>query len=308
MLSGGIKVTLVYGSLQLGLLYGIMVLGIYISFRILNIPDLTTEGSFTFGLAVSAMMAEIGHPYLGLLLSVIVGAAAGCVTGVLQTKLKIHPVLAGIITMSGLHSINIFVLKNRANVSLMNKDTLFSAARKLFSGLDKDVVRLIVVLAAAVIVIVLLALFFKSHFGLCIRATGDNQDMLSASSVNVNITKIAALGLANACIAFAGGLTTQYQNYADLNSGTGMLVVGLASVIIGEAIFGKRGVTIGLVSAITGSVIYQFIISLATKYSIFPTQMFKLVAAVIVTVALAIPAIKETAGKMKTRIGGRRDA
>lgn len=300
--------TLVYGSLQLGLLYGIMVLGIYISFRILNIPDLTTEGSFTLGLAVSAMMAEIGHPYLGLLLSVVVGAAAGCVTGVLQTKLKIHPVLAGIITMSGLHSINIFVLKNRANVSLMNKDTLFSAARKLFSGLDKDIVRLIVVLAAALVVIVLLALFFKSHFGLCIRATGDNQDMLSASSVNVNITKIAALGLANACIAFAGGLTTQYQNYADLNSGTGMLVVGLASVIIGEAIFGKRGVTIGLLSAVTGSVIYQFIISLATKYSVFPTQMFKLVAAVIVTVALAIPAIKEAVGKMKTRIGGRRDA
>lgn len=299
---------LVYGFLQLGLLYGIMVLGIYISFRILNIPDLTTEGSFTFGLAVSAMMAETGHPYLGLLLSVAVGAAAGCVTGVLQTKLKIHPVLAGIITMSGLHSINILVLKNRANVSLMNKDTLFSDARRLFSGLDKDIVRLLVVFLAAAAVVVLLALFFKSHFGLCIRATGDNQDMLSASSVNVSVTKIAALGLSNACIAFAGGLTTQYQNYADLNSGTGMLVVGLASVIIGEAIFGRRGVTMGLVSALAGSVIYQLIISLATRYSVFPTQMFKLVAAVIVTVALAIPAIKETAGKMKTRIGGRRDA
>lgn len=300
--------TLVYGSLQLGLLYGIMVLGIYISFRILNIPDLTTEGSFTFGLAISAMMAEIGHPYLGLLLSVVVGVLAGCITGLLQTKLKIHPVLAGIITMSGLHSINILVLKNRANVSLMNKDTLFSAARKIMSGLDKDAVKLIVVLVAAAAVVILLALFFKSHFGLCIRATGDNQDMLSASSVNVNITKIAALGLSNACIAFAGGLTTQYQNYADLNSGVGMLVVGLASVIIGEAIFGRRGVTVGLISAIAGSVIYQFIISLATKYSIFPTQMFKLVAAVIVTVALAIPAIKDGVKKTRTKIGGQKDA
>ncbi len=299
---------LLYGSLQLGLLYGIMVLGIYISFRILNIPDLTTEGSFTFGLAVSAVFAEAGHPYLGLILSVAAGVAAGCVTGLLQTRLKIHPILAGIITMCGLHSINIAVLLGRANVSLMGKTTIFSDARKLLSGVDKDIVKLLVIGVVVVVVIVLLALFFKSHFGLCIRATGDNQDMLSASSVNVNITKVAALAIGNACIAFCGGLTAQYQNYADMSSGSGMLVVGLASVIIGEAIFGKRGVSLGFVSAIAGSVIYRFIISLATKYSIFPAYMLNLVAAVIVALALAIPAMKENVARRRARRGGNADA
>lgn len=300
--------TLLYGTLQLGLLYGIMVLGIFISFRILNIPDLTTEGSFTFGLAVSAIMAELGHPYLGLMLAIVSGIIAGFITGILQTKLKIHPVLAGIITMCGLHSINIAVLLGRANVSLMGKQTIFSDARKLLNGLDKDLTKLIVIAIVVAIVFVLLMLFFKTHFGLCIRATGDNQDMLSASSVNVNITKVVALALGNACIGLCGGLTAQYQNYADLSSGAGMLVVGLASVIIGEAIFGKRSVTLGLVSAIVGSVIYRFIISLATKYSIFPAYMLNLVAAVIVAIALAIPAIKETIAKSKARRGGRADA
>lgn len=300
--------SLLYGSLQLGFLYGIMVVGIYISFRILNIPDLTTEGSFTFGLAVSAVMAEIGHPYLGLVLAIVAGVLAGCVTGLLQTRLKIHPILAGIITMCGLHSINIAVLLGRANVSLMGKRTIFADARKLLSALDKDIVKLIVVALMVVLVIVLLALFFKTHFGLCIRATGDNQDMLSASSVNVNITKVAALAIGNACIAFCGGLTAQYQNYADMSSGAGMLVVGLASVIIGEAIFGKRSVTLGLISAIVGSIIYRFIISLATKYSIFPAYMLNLVAAVIVALALAIPAIKDNFAKARARRGGNADA
>ena len=148
----------------------------------------------------------------------------------------------------------------------------------------------------------LLSLFFKSHFGLCIRATGDNQDMLSASSVNVNITKIAALGLGNACIALSGGLTAQYQSFADVNSSVGMLVVGLASVIIGEAIFGRRSVTIGFISAIVGSIIYRAIIAVTTRY------MFKLVAAVIVIAALAIPVIKESVRKAKIKRGGHKDA
>lgn len=300
--------TILYSSLQLGFLYGIMVIGIYISFRILDIPDLTTEGSFTFGLAVSAVMTELGHPYLGLLLSLVAGVLAGFITGMLQTKLRIHPILAGIITMSGLYSINIAVIGGGTNVSLIGDTTIFTAVRDLLPSLDRDVVKLIITAFFAVLFIVVLTLFFKTHFGLCIRATGDNSEMLSASSVNVNLTKVAALAISNACIAFAGGLTAQYQGFADINSGVGILVVGLASVIIGEAILGKRSVAIGLISAVTGSIIYRFIIVLATRYSIFPSYMLRLVSVVIVAIALAIPVIKTSVQKAGIRRGGRKDA
>lgn len=300
--------TILYSSLELGLLYGIMVMGIYISFRILDIPDLTTEGSFAFGVAVSAVTAKAGHPYLGLILSVAAGVVSGCFTGVLQTKLKIHPILAGIITMSGLYSINLAVMNESPNITLLNARTIFSDVRKLLPGVDKEIVKLIIIAVFAAIVFVLLTLFFKTHFGLCIRATGDNQDMLRASSVNVDVTKIAALGIGNACIALSGGLTAQFQSFGDINASVGILVVGLASVIIGEAIFGRRSVTVGFVSAVAGSVIYRAIIVVATKYNFFPAYMFKLLSAAIVIIALALPVLKETFKKHAIKNGGRKDA
>lgn len=300
--------TILYSSLELGLLYGIMVMGIYISFRILDIPDLTTEGSFAFGVAVSAVMAKNGHPYIGLVLSIVAGVAAGCFTGVLQTRLKIHPILAGIITMSGLYSINLAVMNESPNITLLNAHTVFTDFRKLMPGVDKEIAKLIVIAVVAAIVFVLLTLFFKTHFGLCIRATGDNQDMLRASSVNVDITKIAALGIGNACIALSGGLTAQFQSFGDINASVGILVVGLASVIIGEAIFGRRSVTVGFVSALAGSVIYRAIIVVATKYNFFPAYMFKLLSAAIVIIALALPVVKESIRKHGIKRGGRKDA
>lgn len=299
--------SLVYGSLQLGLLYGIMVLGIYISFRVLDIPDLTTEGSFTLGLAVSAMFTEQGHPYLGLLAGFVSGFLAGGVTGLLQTALGIHAILAGILTMSGLYSLNILILGS-PNLSLLGDRTIFSDVVNCFSGVNKELVRLAIVAVAAIICVVALIWFFKTHFGLCIRATGDNEEMLRASSVNVNVTKTVALGIGNAFIAFSGALTAQYQGSADINSGAGILVVGLASVIIGEVLFGKRGVTFGLCTAIIGSIIYRFIIALATKYSIFPSYFLKLVSATIVAIALALPAIQAAYGKHKIKKEGLKDA
>ena len=291
-----------FSTLQQGFIYGIMALGIYISFKILNVPDLTMEGSFSFGLAVSAMMTIAGHPYLGLVLSLVAGAAAGCVTGILQTKLKIHPILAGIITMSGLYSINLKVMDNAANVSLLKGKprTILSDMRELLPNLDKEVVKIIIPA-----VFVVLFIIFKTHYGLCIRATGDNADMLRASSVNVDVTKIVGLGISNACIAFSGGLLAQIQGYADINSSIGMLVVGLASVIIGETIFGRHNVMIGLISVIVGSVIYRLIISVVLRYDILPVYMFKLVSAVVVAVALSIPAIKENINKARLIHKGR---
>ena len=297
-----------YSTFQQGFLYGIMALGIYISFRILDIPDLTMEGSFSFGMAVSAMMTIAGHPYLGLVMSIVAGATAGCITGVLQTKLKIHPILAGIITMSGLYSINLRVMNNAANVSLLKgkTNTILSDLRKLLPNLDKEVIKIIIPAVFVVIIVILLTWFFKTHYGLCIRATGDNPDMLRASSVNVDTTKIVALGVSNACIAFSGGLLAQIQGYADINSSVGMLVVGLASVIIGETIFGKRSIMTGLISAVAGSVIYRLIISVVLKYDILPVYMFKLVSAVVVAIALAIPAIKQGIDKAKLISRGRK--
>lgn len=283
--------SLLIGSLQLGFLYGIMALGIYITFRILNIPDLTTEGSFTLGLAVSGMMTISGHPWLGILMAALAGAAAGAVTGILQTKLGIHAVLAGILTMSGLYTVNLMILGSRSNLSLIGSDTLFKQIQDLFS-VDKDAAYLIIAVLAAVLFAAGLIAFFRTHLGLCIRATGDNEDMVSASSIDVHAMKIIALAVSNACVAVSGGLIAQYQGFADISSGTGMLVVGLASVIIGEVFTGKRSLAVGLCSSVLGSIVYRFIIALAMKSPIFPAYALKLVSAVIVAAALAIPVIR----------------
>lgn len=293
--------TLFLGSLQLGLLYGILAIGVYMSFRILNIPDLTTEGSFTFGLATSAMCAVSGHCVLGIFMAIVAGALAGTVTGLLQTKCGIHPVLSGIITMSGLYTINLAVMKNAVNISLIGKNEIFTMAINAMPQLSKDTVKCLITFLFAAAVCVLIIVFFKTHLGLCIRATGDNEAMVSSSSINVDVTKVISLAVSNACVGLSGGILAQYQGFADINSGGGILVVGLASVIIGEVILGRRGVTVGIISAVVGSIIYRYIIAVATATHIFPATALKLVSAVIVAIALSIPAIKHSAAVSKTK-------
>ena len=300
--------TLFLGSLQLGLLYGILAIGIYISFRILNVPDLTTEGSFTFGLATSAMCAIGGHYILGIVLSIAAGALAGIVTGILQTKCRIHPILSGIITMSGLYTVNLAVMNNAVNVSLIGKDEIFTMVSTALEGMSRDAVRCVVSLAFAAVVCVIMIMFFKTHLGLCIRATGDNEAMVSSSSINVDATKIISLAISNGCVGLSGGLLAQYQGFADINSSVGILVVGLASVIIGEVIMGRRGVTVGIISAVIGSIIYRYIIALATASHIFPAFALKLVSAVIVAIALSIPAVKQAIALSKIKKEARKNA
>ncbi len=300
--------TLFLGSLQLGLLYGILAIGIYISFRILNVPDLTTEGSFTFGLATSAMCAIGGHYILGIFLSIAAGALAGIVTGILQTKCRIHPILSGIITMSGLYTVNLAVMKNAVNVSLIGKDEIFTVISAALENMSRDAVRCIVSFIFAAVVCLIMIWFFKTHIGLCIRATGDNEAMVSSSSINVDATKIISLAISNGCVGLSGGLLAQYQGFADINSSVGILVVGLASVIIGEVIMGRRGVTIGIISAVIGSIIYRYIIALATASHIFPAFALKLVSAVIVAIALSIPAVKQAIALSKIKKEARRNA
>ena len=295
---------LLIGSLQLGLLYGILALGIYISFRILSVPDLTTEGSFAFGLSVSAAVTAAGHPVLAVFAAMLAGALAGSVTGLLQTRFKIHPILSGIITMSGLYSINLAVLGGSPNLSLVRAATLF----KLIPFLSKNDAMTALPIFTALLFLVLVILFFHTHIGMCIRAVGDNEDMVRASSINVNACKVLSFSVSNALIALSGALIAQYQGYADISSSTGILVVGLASVIIGEAIFGRRSVTLGFISAVSGSLIYRYIIALATRYSPLPAYMLKLVSAVIVALALMIPALRDNMRKNRLKQGGKAHA
>lgn len=296
------------GSLQLGLLYGLLALGIYISFRILNIPDLTAEGSFTFGLAVSAVMTVAGHPYLGILLGTLAGALAGIVTALLQTKMGINPILSGILTMSGLYSVNLCVMGESSNVTLIGKSTMFTDGAKLMTGASNDIVKLILIGIVIAVCTIVMILFFKTNLGLAIRATGDNQAMVRASSINVDATKTVAIAVSNALIALNGAVIAQYQNFADINSGVGILVVGLASVIIGEVIVGRRSVTVGFISAVIGSLIYRFIIATATKYSILPAYALKLVSSIIVALALVLPLMKTRISEYKTRKRGIKNA
>lgn len=292
--------TLFIGSLQLGLIYGFLAIGIYISFRIMNIPDLTAEGSFTFGLVVAAVFADLGHPILGIVLALAAGALAGVVTGALNVYLRIPAILAGILTMSGLYSVNLLTMDSKANLTLIGVDTIFSLTAPIFGG-DLDLAKTLVNLVLVALAVFLIYTFFKTRIGLSIRATGDNEYMVRASSINIGVTKILALALSNAIIALSGGILAQYQQFADISSGVGMLVVGLASVIIGEAFLGQRGILCGLCAAVLGSIIYRLLIALAYQTNIFPSAAFRLLSAVIVTIALAIPAIKQLIDMQRKR-------
>ncbi len=303
-------IDLIFDAVQQGVLYGLLAIGIYVAFRILDIPDLTTEGSFTVGLTVSAVMTVSGHPVLGIIFGVLGGMAAGTVTGVLQTSFEIHPILAGILTMSGAYTVNLLIMGGTPSLYLMGKTTVFSMTEdflKNFGVSDSGVSKMTLIVFIAAVVLTLSILFFKTRIGLCVRAVGDNKAMVSASSINVSRVTVLAIALSNGCIALCGAVITQYQNYADINSGVGTLVVGLASVIIGETIVGRRGVTLGVISAVLGSVIYRIILALAMRYMMFPALALKLVSAVIVALALAIPVIKKKFGiaLMKIRAGSR---
>ena len=292
-------------ALELGFLYALVAMALLLSFRILNIADMTTDGCFVLGAAVSVTLAAGGHPILAIPAAMLAGSCAGFVTAFLQTRLGIPSILAGIVTNTGLYTINLIVMGSSPNISLINVPTIFKAAESL--GLSKEAARLVIAIAAAAVCLVLLILFFRTHLGLCIRATGDNEAMVSASSINVDAMKITALAFSNALVAVSGGLIAQYQGFADVNSGSGMLVVGLASVIIGEVIVGKRGLEIGFFSSIFGSIIYRYIIAAATKSQIFPAYALKLVSACIVAAALALPAIRYQMGLSKMKRTRERD-
>ncbi|PKM77167.1 MAG: ABC transporter permease [Firmicutes bacterium HGW-Firmicutes-15] len=292
--------TLLIGSIQLGLLYAIMALGIYITFRILNLPDLTVDGSFSLGMACAAVVTISGHPFLALFIAILAGSFAGLATGLLHTKLSIHPILAGILVMTGLYTVNLAIMGGKGNISVVGSKTIFSMVESMVvvpGGMGET----LLALSICIIVIAILAISFKTRFGLAIRATGDNEDMVRLSSINANVSKCIALSTGNACVALSGALICQYQMFSDVGSGSGMVIIGLASVIIGETIFGRRSVTIGLVSAAFGSILYRIILAFALKIDMFPAYALKLISAVIVIIALSGPSIKAIIQQNKIR-------
>lgn len=294
-----------------GLIYGLLAMGIYISLRILDIPDLTTEGSFGFGMVVSVLAALHGHPVLALFLGMIAGAGAGIITGLLQTKLSVHPVLAGIITMSGLYSINLvcYSLTDKGATTNLSydKSTVFEKVKELLGirgQFETSVVKAGVSFIIVILVLLIVIWFFRTRIGLCIRATGDNPDMVSASSINVDGTKIIGLMIANALIGLSGALASQSLGYSDVNTANGTLIYGLAAVIIGEAIFGKRGPAIGVLSAVVGSILYKLIVAFVIRENIFgekSANLMKFTCALIVAITLAVPAIKRMIAERKQR-------
>lgn len=293
---------LLFNSLQEGLGYAILALGVYITFRILNMPDLTVDGSFGLGMAVSIMLTATGHPFWALFIACIAGAGAGCFTGLLQTKVQIHPILSGILTMNGLYTVNLMITGGKSNVSSATAVSLFSLLQEA-TGFSRDLCKIIIPFLLCVLMVVILAVFFKTRKGLAIRATGDNVDMVRSSSINADAYKCAGLAIGNACVALSGAVIGQSMSFFDVGYGSGMVVVGLASVIIGETILGRRSVTMGLVSAVVGSCLYRMFIAVALKVEMFPAYSLKLISAVIVIIALAIPAIQKKLGARKRKGG-----
>ena len=281
------SITVVTSALELGFIYALVALALFLSFRILNIADMTTDGSFTLGCAVSATVAVAGHPWLALPAAMIAGAAAGSVTAMLQTKCRVPSILAGIITNTGLYTVNLAVMGFSSNVNMLRTTTIFSLL-----GPQLKIVPVAVISIAAAVAIVL---FLNTRLGLSIRATGDNPDMVRASSINTGFTITVGLCISNALTALSGAVLAQYQKTADINLGTGMVIIGLASLIIGETIFRSRSLWLKALGALVGCIVYRFIIAIALRLDL-PSECLKLVSAVIVACAIALPAIRAKKG------------
>lgn len=288
-----------------GFIYAPMALGVFVSFGILKTPDLSVEGSFVFGMTVCAQVAILGHPIAALFAGTLAGALAGLCTGILQTRLKIEAILSGILTMTGLYTVNYAILGGQSNRYLQRMvvnevgaevPTPVRTVYKMFQaaaggGMDSSVsacilTGLIVLLTAAILIV-----FFRTRRGMAIIATGDNEEMVRSSSINADVARVGGIMIGNALVGLSGALLCQSQQYADLNCGTGMMVMGLASVVIGATLFGKRSVTLQIIEVAAGSLIYRSIIQAAYKIDM-PSYSVKLLSVIIVVAALAVPLLK----------------
>ncbi|MDQ0268816.1 ABC transporter permease [Cytobacillus purgationiresistens] len=295
--------TAIFGSIEAGAIYALMALGVYLSFRILDFPDLTVDGSFVTGGAVAAVLIVGGtDPFVATVAAMGAGFLAGCVTGLLHTKGKINPLLSGILMMIALYSINLRIM-GKSNIPLLSEETVISKLTAFWQGLGIDQALtffgfvpktwgiLILMLILAFIVKILIDWFLKTDLGLAIRATGNNETMIRSFSADTDTLKILGLGLANALVALSGSLIAQYNGFSDVGMGIGMIVIGLASVIIGEAIFGAKTIIRATLAVVGGAILYRIIVTLALRVEFLETGDMKLITALIVVFALILPKV-----------------
>lgn len=298
-----------FGAIESGAIYAIMALGVYLSFRVLDFPDLTVDGSFVTGAAVAAISILNGvPPLLGTILGALAGFVAGCITGVLHTKGKINALLSGILMMIALYSINLRIM-GQPNLSLLNKSSLKTQFVSIWEKFGIDGVinnalsvigiervpgtwGIIIIMLIVIIIIKILADYFlMTEVGLALRATGDNQKMIRSFSANTDTLIIIGIGIANGLVALSGALIAQHGGFADVGMGIGMIIIGLASVIIGEALFGTKNVIRATLAVILGAIIYRIVVTFALRVDFLDTGDMKLITAVLVIVALVAPRI-----------------
>ncbi|UAL53784.1 MULTISPECIES: ABC transporter permease [Metabacillus] len=314
--------TALFSSVESGLIYAIMALGVYLSFRILDFPDLTVDGSFVTGAAICAAMIVNGiNPFIATLAALLAGFAAGCLTGILHTKGNINPLLSGILMMIALYSINLRIM-GQSNVPLLQESTVFTALLDgwnqlgidsfmqsffLSVGLENFIPKTWSILIAMLILISFIKLvldyFLKTEVGIAIRAVGDNEKMIASFSANTDMMKIIGLGLSNALVAFSGAFIAQYSGFSDVGMGIGMIIIGLASVIIGEALVGTKTIIRATLAVIIGAIVYRMIIALALRADFLETGDMKMITACIVIAALVVP---QVLAKRKRKKGGLR--
>lgn len=281
--------SVVISALELGFIYALVALALFLSFSILKIADLSTDGCFTLGCAVGAQVAIMGHPILALPAAMLAGVCSGFAMAMLQTKMGVEPILSGIVVNTGLYTVNLAVMGFSSNVSIFKAKTIYT----LFQGwIGNTWYRLVVSIVIVVIVCVILAWFLGTRLGLSIRATGDNSDMVKASSINPGFTVTIGLCVSGSLTALSGCLIGHYQKMCDINLGTGMVTIALASLIIGESLIGKGSVKKHIIGVIIGSCLYRFAMAIALRLHV-PAECLKLVSAVIVAVAIASPYLKQ---------------
>lgn len=280
-------------ALQLGCVYSFVALALFLSYRVLGIADLTTDGCFVLGMAVSVSFASHGNPVLGIFMGILAGGLAGLVTAVLQTRLGVPSILAGIVTNTGLYTVNLMAMGWSSNLSLLKSETIFTLFKKTGIAGSWNVIVLVLVIVIAVMIF--MKWFLSTRLGLSIRATGDNQDMVSASSINPKFTIMIGLILSNMLTGLSGALAGQLQKSADINAGTGIVTVGLATLIIGETVInGKKSIGRNILACFIGNVVYRCIYAFILQSHIIPIEGLKLMTALVVTLAIAVPYLKDT--------------
>lgn len=314
----------IFSAIESGFIYAIMALGVYLSFRVLDFPDLTVDGSFVTGAAVAAVAITNGVPtIIATLLAVVAGFVAGSITGFLNTKGKVNPLLSGILMMTALYSINLRIMGGQSNIPLLSQSTVFTQLREVWgkTGIDQALNDLLLasglervpatwsVLFVMIVITIIIKLsvdyYLKTEVGLALRATGDNEKMIRSFSANTDNLTIVGLGISNALVALSGALFGQYAGFADANMGIGMIVIGLASVIIGESIIGTKSITRTTLAVICGAIVYRIVVILALRSDFLDTGDMRLITSVLVIAALVIPKLmsnhKEVKRKRKKR-------